>query len=71
MKRIEIRVRDESGEVISAQELALDIGSGRYDEIEQAVERFRHRALKRLEGDLLNQEQARFVEQAKKGGATD
>jgi hypothetical protein len=71
MKRIEICVRDESGEVISDQELPLDIGSGRFDEIEQAVERFRQRALKGLEGDLLKQEQARFVEQAKKGGATD
>jgi len=71
MKRIEIRVRDESGEVISDQELPLEIGSGRFDEIEQAVERFRQSALKRLEGDLLRQEQACFVEQAKKGGATD
>jgi hypothetical protein len=71
MKRIEICVRDESGEVISDQELPLDIGSGRFDEIEQAVERFRRGALKQLEADLFKQEQACFIAQAKKGGATD
>lgn len=71
MKRIELRVRDEAGEVISEQELSLDIGSGRFYEIEQALERMRHRALAKIEGDLLAREQAQFVEAAKKGGATD
>lgn len=71
MKQVEIRVRDELGEVISEQALALDIGSGRFDEIEQAVEGMRQQALKKLEGDLLQREQARFIEAAKKGGAID
>lgn len=71
MKQVEIRVRDEVGEGISEQALALDIGSGRFDEIEQAVEGMRQQALKKLEGDLLQREQARFIEAAKKGGAID
>ena len=36
MKRVEIRVRDEAGKVISEQVLKLDIGAGRFHEIEQA-----------------------------------
>lgn len=71
MKHVEIRVRDEAGEVISEQALELDIGTGRFAEIEQAVERVRREALKRLEGDLLEREQARFVETAQKGGSGD
>lgn len=71
MKRVEMRVRDESGEIVSEQELGLDIGSGRFDEIEQALERLRWQGLKRLEADLLEREQSRFVEAMKKGGATD
>lgn len=70
MKRVEIRVRDESGQLISEREWPLEIGSGRFDEIEQAVEQFRQKALKQLEGDLLKQEQERFVEQEKKEGIT-
>src|SRR5919106_5358805 len=35
MKRVEIRVRDEAGKVISEQTLKLDIGAGRFHEIEQ------------------------------------
>src|SRR5919106_1599998 len=38
MKRVEIRVRDEAGKVISEQTLKLDIGAGRFHEIEQAIE---------------------------------
>jgi hypothetical protein len=71
MKRVEIRVRDEAGAVVSEQELALEIGSGRFDEIEQAIERMRHQALKKIEGDLLEREQARYIETAQKGGTTD
>jgi hypothetical protein len=41
MKRIEIRVRDEAGAEVSEQELALEIGSGRFHEIEQAIEQMR------------------------------
>ncbi len=48
MKRIEIRVRDEAGAEVSEQELTPDIGSGRFDEIEQAIERMRHQALKKI-----------------------
>ena len=71
MKRVEICIRDESGEVISTRELELDTGTGRFDEIEEAIERFRQRAMKELTGDLLEQEQARFIEQEKKTDATD
>jgi hypothetical protein len=70
MKRVEIRVRDESGEVISEQELPLEIGLGRFDEIERAVEGLRQGALPRLEGDLLAREQAKFVEAVQKKGST-
>lgn len=70
MKRVEIRVRDESDEIISEQELELDIGSGSFDAIEQALERLRWQGFKRLEADLLEREQSRFVEAVKKGGAT-
>ena len=70
MKRVEIRVRDELGQIISEQELELEIGAGSFDEIERAVERVRGQGLKRMEADLLEQEQARFVEALKKGGAT-
>jgi type II secretory pathway component PulL len=70
MKRVEIRVRDESDELISEQELELEIGSGSFDAIEQARERLRWQGFKRLEADLLEREQARFVEAVKKGGAT-
>jgi hypothetical protein len=55
MKRVEIRVRDEADEVVSEQELTLEIGSGRLHEIEQAIERMRGQALKKIEGDLLVQ----------------
>jgi hypothetical protein len=41
MKRIEIRVRDEAGAEVSEQELSLEIGSGRFHEIEQAIEQMR------------------------------
>jgi hypothetical protein len=68
MKQVEIRVRDEAGKVISEQALELDIGTGRFEEIERAVEGLRRQALKRLEGDLLEREQRRFIEAAKKGG---
>lgn len=71
MKHVEIRVRDEAGEVISERRLELDIGTGRFAEIEQAVERMRRQALKRLEGDLLEREQARFIETVQKRGAGD
>jgi hypothetical protein len=70
MKRVEIRVRDEAGEVVSEQELTLDIGSGRFHEIEQAIEGMRHPALKKIEGDLLEREQAQFIEAVQKGGST-
>ncbi len=71
MKRVEIRVREESGEIVSEQELELEIGASGFDEIERALERLREQGFKRLEVDLLEQEQARFVEAIKKGGATD
>jgi hypothetical protein len=47
----------------------MSIGSGRFDEIEQAIERMRHQALKQVEADLLEREQAQFVEVVQKGGS--
>ena len=66
MKQVEICVRDESGEVISTQELELDTGTGRFDEIEEAIEQFRQHALKELTRELFEQEQGRFIEAVKK-----
>ena len=73
MKRVEIRVRDETGEIVSEQELGLEIGTGGFDEIEQAVEWLRRQGLKRMEADLLEREQARveglaeLIEEADQG----
>ena len=70
MKRVEIRVRDELDEIVSEQELELDIGCGSFDAIEQALEQLRWQGFKRLEADLLKWEQARFIEAVTKGGVT-
>ena len=67
MKRVEIRVREESGEIVSEQELELEIGASGFDEIERALERLREQGFKRLEVDLVEREQARFVEAIKVG----
>ena len=39
MKRVAIQVCDKQGDLVSDQERLLDIGSGRLDEIEQALKR--------------------------------
>jgi hypothetical protein len=66
MKRVEILVRDEAGEVISERTCALEVGSGQFHEIEQAVEGLKREALPQLEGDVLRHEQARWVAEVKK-----
>jgi hypothetical protein len=66
MKRVEICVQDEAGQVISMQEWPLEVGSGRFEEIEQAVEALRRVMLPKLEADLLGHEQAQFVQALKK-----
>jgi hypothetical protein len=71
MKRVEVRVRDEGGKVISVQHLELDTGRGRFVDIERGVETLKHQFLAPLEGDLLEREQGRFVEVAKKGEPID
>ena len=71
MKRIELRIRDESGQLVSEQSYELEIGGGSFAEIEQAVEAFKARALGRVEGELLKQEQKRFTETVKKKGSID
>ncbi len=68
MKRVEVRIRDEGGEVISEQQVELDTRGGRFVDIERGVEALKHQLLPQLEHDLLEREQARFVEAAKKGG---
>lgn len=66
MKRVEILVRDEAGDVISEQTVALKVGSGQFHEIEQAVEALKREVLPQLEGDVLRHEQARWVAEIKK-----
>jgi hypothetical protein len=66
MKRVEILVRDEAGEVISEQTFALEVGSGQFHEIEQAVEGLKRAALPQREGDVLRHAQARWVAEVKK-----
>jgi uncharacterized protein with ACT and thioredoxin-like domain len=66
MKRIEIRLQDEAGQVISVQAWPLEVGSGRFEEIEQAVEALRREMLPKLEADLFGHEQAQFVQTLKK-----
>jgi hypothetical protein len=66
MKRVEILVRDEAGEVISEQAFALEVGSGQFHEIEQAVEALKREALPQLEGDVLRHVQAQWVAEVKK-----
>ena len=71
MNRVEIRIRNDAGDLISDREYDLDMGSGRFDEIEDALEQLRQQALKELAGDLCEQAQSEFIEQVKKTAPTD
>jgi hypothetical protein len=64
----EIRLRDETGQVVSEQVVELEVGTGRFEEIERAVEGLKRQALPRLERDLLSRSQEEFVEAIKKLG---
>lgn len=66
----EIRIRNETGQVVSEQVVELDVGRGRFEEIERAVEGLKRQVLPRLERDLLARSQAEFVEVIKKTEAT-
>ena len=45
MKRVEVRIRDEGGEVISEQQVELDTRGGRFVDIERGVEALKHQLL--------------------------
>ncbi len=66
MKRIEVWVQDEDEEAINEQR--LNTGRERFVDIELGVEALKHQLLAPLECDLLEREEACFVEAAKKDG---
>lgn len=69
-RQAEIRLRDETGQVVSEQVVELEVGTGRFEEIERAVEGLKRQALPRLERDLLSRSQEEFVEAIKKTAPT-
>jgi hypothetical protein len=70
MATIEIIIRDNAGNIINEKtkrEHKLDIGNGKFHNIEGAVERFKKEVLADIEADLLISQQSRYVEDIKKG----
>lgn len=53
MVTVEVIVRDEEGEVISQQIKGLELGEGRFEHIEQAVEVWKQITLPEIEAALL------------------
>lgn len=69
MATIEIIIRDNAGNIINGKtkrEHKLDIGNGKFHNIEGAVERFKKEVLADIEADLLISQQSRYVEDIKK-----
>lgn len=69
MATIEIIIRDNAGNIINEKtkrEHKLDIGNGKFHNIEGAVERFKKEVLADIEADLLISEQSKYVEDKKK-----
>lgn len=69
MATIEIIIRDNAGNIINEKtkrEHKLDIGNGKFHNIEGAVERFKKEVLRDIEADLLISQQSRYVEDIKK-----
>ena len=58
MKQIELRVRDEQGQLISEQQYELEVSRGRFADIERAVEGFKARALAQKAVELDDHERA-------------
>jgi hypothetical protein len=66
MMHAEIRIRNATGKVVSEHMVELDVGTGRFEEIERAVEGLKRHVLPGVERDLLTRSQAEFVERIKK-----
>jgi hypothetical protein len=69
MATIEIIIRDDEGNIINEKtkrEHKVDIGNGRFHNIEGAVEVFKKEVLADIEADLLISKQSRYVEDKKK-----
>ena len=69
MATIELIIRDNAGNIINKatkREYKLDIGNGKFHNIEGAVERFKKGVLADIEADLLISEQSSYVKDIKK-----
>lgn len=69
MATIEIIIRDDEGNIINEKtkrERKLDIGNGKFHNIEGSVEAFKKEVLADIEADLLISQQNRYVEDIKK-----
>ena len=69
MATIEIIIRDNEGNIINEKtkkEHKLDIGNGKFHNIEGAVEMFKKEVLADIEADLLISQQNKYVEDIKK-----
>lgn len=62
MAKIEIRLKDDSGQQIGKEEeYELEVGSGTLGEIEAAVEAFKRKSLPKIEQELLSESQAQAI----------
>jgi hypothetical protein len=59
MVTIEVIIRDEEGEVISQQSKEMELGNGRFEEIERAVERWKQATLPEIEAELLKKNRSK------------
>ncbi|MEO0804105.1 MAG: hypothetical protein AAFY57_17810, partial [Cyanobacteria bacterium J06642_2] len=69
MVQVKVVLCDDEGNVLSGTEehlYSLGQDCQRLDDIEQAVETWRHQALPQLESDLLHRAQTQFTDQLKK-----
>lgn len=69
MATIEIIIRDDEGNIINEKtkrERKVNIGNGRFHNIEGEVEAFKKEVLADIEADLLLSQQRRYVENIKK-----
>jgi len=68
MATIEITVRDDEGNIVSRKEEFLykvELGGGRFDELEGAVDEFKKRASRELSLFFLGEEQQKFIREKK------
>lgn len=67
MVTVEVIIRDEAGEVISQQIKGLELGDGRFEQIEQAVEVWKQTTLPEMEAELLKKNRERRKSKAVSG----